>query len=297
MKKFIVLFLNLAFLMMFVSGCGTDTMPNEKTPVTLQDLATFEGIFQTASLYYDWSEGQNFTQFNDYYHYALIGMKAYGSELLKDGKLQLNNPAFKKIWTPLAKAAIYGGICLDDGYAASRWKTVEIISSIGSTADILYLPDMVIYPDNSTETISTRSLPYPVFAGKEASVVHRGDGLFAIKNSDERKNSAAAIFAKWLTDEENNLAFVTEAGYLPVTEHAFEVLFDDVSMIQNENYRGLYKTVSTMMEDYKLYSLPIFDNASEIQHDFEQNVKTVLKSAHYQYIERTANWETPVSRT
>lgn len=266
---------------------------SRETSVTLQDLSTFEGIFQTANLYYDWSEGQNFTQFNDYYHYALIGMKACDSELLKDGKLQLNDPAFEKIWTPLAKAAIYGGICLDDGYAAARWKTVEIISSIGSTADILYLPDMVIYPDNATETISALALPYPVFAGKEASVVHRGGGLFAVKNSDERKNSAAAVFAKWLTEDENNLAFVTEAGYLPVTDHAFEVLFDDVSMIQNENYRDLYKTVSTMMDDYKLYSLPLFDNASEIQHDFEQNVKSVLKSAHYQYVERTANGETP----
>lgn len=266
---------------------------SRETSVTLQDLSTFEGIFQTANLYYDWSEGQNFTQFNDYYHYALIGMKACDSELLKDGKLQLNDPAFEKIWTPLAKAAIYGGICLDDGYAAARWKTVEIISSIGSTADILYLPDMVIYPDNATETISTLALPYPVFAGKEASVVHRGGGLFAVKNSDERKNSAAAVFAKWLTDDENNLAFVTEAGYLPVTHHAFEVLFNDVSMIQNEIYRDLYQTVSTMIEDYKLYSLPLFDNASEIQHDFEQNVKSVLKSAHYQYVERIANGETP----
>ena len=48
-------------------------------------------------------------------------MKAYGGEFVKDGKLNLNDEAFEQVWLPLSKAAIYGGICLDDGYAASRW--------------------------------------------------------------------------------------------------------------------------------------------------------------------------------
>ena len=68
------------------------------------------------------------------------------------GKLQLEDPAFQAVWNTLARTAIYGGICLDDGYAATRWKTVEIISNIGSTADILYQPEQVIYPDNTTQT-------------------------------------------------------------------------------------------------------------------------------------------------
>ena len=45
------------------------------------------------------------------------------------------------------------------------------------------------------------------------------------------------------------------------------------------------------MESFRLYSLPVYDNASDVQSDFEQNVKLALKSAHNQYIERTANGE------
>ncbi|MBQ8786393.1 MAG: carbohydrate ABC transporter substrate-binding protein [Oscillospiraceae bacterium] len=262
-----------------------------ETGVSADVLKTFEGFFETANVYYDWSGGQNFTQINDFYNYAYIGMKAYGGEFIKDGKLNLNDGAFEKVWKPLSRAAIYGGICLDDGYAASRWKTVEIISNIGSTADILYQPEMVFYPDNTTENITSVSLPYPVFATNKPVAVHRGGGLFAVRSDDERKNYGAYLFARWLTEKENNLRFVTSTGYLPVTDEAFETLFADTSIAEKESYQNLYDMMNNMMNSYELHALPLYSNASDIQSRFEQNVKLVLKSAHNQYAERTAKGE------
>lgn len=264
---------------------------SSETGISADTLKTFDGFFKTANLYYDWSDGQNFTQINDFYNYAYIGMKAYGGEFIEDGKLNLNDKAFEQVWLPLSKAAIYGGICLDDGYAASRWKTVEIISNIGSTADILYQPGMVFYPDNTTENITSVSLSYPTFIEDKPSAVHRGGGLFAVKSEDERKNYGAYIFARWLTEKENNLRFVTSTGYLPVTDEAFTELFADTGIAETESYKNLYDMMNGIMDSYKLYSLPVYVNASDIQSDFEQNVKLVLKSAHNQYVERTANGE------
>lgn len=262
-----------------------------ETGVTINDLQTFDGLFEAANLYYDWSGGQNFTQINDFYNYAYIGTKAYGGEFIRDGKLDLNSQAFEKVWEPLSKAAICGGICLDDGYAASRWKTVEIISNIGSTADILYQPEMVFYPDNTTENINSVSLPYPAFTADKPVAVHRGGGLFAVKSDDESKNYGAYIFAKWLTEKDNNLSFVTSTGYLPVTEEAFAELFSDTGIVEKESYRDLYDMMNGMMDSYELYALPLYINASDVQNRFEHNVKQVLRSAHNQYIERTANGE------
>ncbi|MBQ8614704.1 MAG: extracellular solute-binding protein, partial [Ruminiclostridium sp.] len=262
-----------------------------ETGVSADTLKTFDGFFETANIYYDWSGGQNFTQINDFYNYAYIGMKAYGGEFIKDGRLNLNDELFEQVWLPLSKSAIYGGICLDDGYAASRWKTVEIISNIGSTADILYQPEMVFYPDNTTENITAVSLPYPVFADNKYAAVHRGGGLFAVKSDDERKNYAAYIFAKWLTAKENNLRFVTSTGYLPVTDEAFAELFADTGIVEKESYRNLYDMMNGMINSYELYALPLYSGASDIQIRFEQNVKLVLKSAHNQYVERTADGE------
>ena len=260
--------------------------------VTVDDLATIDGMLNTAKAYYDWSGGQNFMQFNDFYHYAYVGMKAFGSDFIIDGKLQLND-TFEKVWIPLAEAAIYGGVCLDDGYAASRWKTAEIIANIGSTADVLYQPHEVIYADNTAEPITAVALPYPVFNEETTGVVYRGGGLFAVRSSDERKNYGAYLFAKWLTDGENNLDFVTKAGYLPVTDQALDTLLHDVSIVENKDYHSLYNAVDTMVQNYEMYALPLYDGASDVQLNFEKNVKTVLKSAHNEYLKRVNNGENP----
>ncbi len=263
------------------------------TGVSVAQFDTFDGLFSAVRAYYDWSGGQDFMQINDYYHYAYVGMKAYGSELVRNGRLRLDDEAFRKIWTPLAETAIYGGICLEEGYAAARWKTAEIIANTGSTADVLYQPEKVIYPDNSTEAVEAVALPYPAFIEGNAGTVFRGGGLFARKSEDERKNQAAYIFAKWLTEKEHNLHFVTSAGYLPVKNEAMDILFSDLTLIEKENYRSVYRAADSMMQSYTFYSLPLYENASEIQRDFEANVKAVLKSAHQQYKKRVSEGEDP----
>ena len=262
------------------------------TDISISNLQTMDDILYTANRYYDWSGGENFMQFNDFYHYIFTGMKVAGNELILDGKLQLNDD-FESVWTPLAKAAIYGGICLDDGYAASRWKTVEVISNIGSTADVLYQPHEVVYSDNSTEEITAIALPYPTFSNSTGGVAYRGGGLFAVKSKVERENQAAYLFAKWLTEEEQNLDFVTKAGYLPVTDAALDTLFQNPAVVENENYHSLYQAVTTMIQDYDMYSLPLYEGASETQLNFEKNMKAVLKSAHNQYRKRVENGEDP----
>lgn len=264
-----------------------------ETNVSIEELSSFESLFRVAEKYYDWSNGQHFMQINDYYNYAYIGMKAYQSEFIVNDQLQLDTPAFATIWHPLAHAAIHGGICLEDGYAAARWKTIEIIANTGSTADILYQPDRVIYPDNTTESISTLALPYPTFTDTSNYTVHRGGGLFAIKNEDERKNYGAYIFAKWLSQKDHNLSFVTQAGYLPVTDEAFEDLFANITLVENKDYHTLYTAIGTMNKNYTFFALPLFRNASEVQLNFEQNVKTILKTAHNQYLQRIAKGEDP----
>lgn len=262
-----------------------------ETDITYKDLENFDSLFKVSCIYYDWSGGKHFIQFNDFYNYSYAGMKSQNAEFIKDNHLQLKSEAFKNIWMPLAKAAIYGGICLEDGYAASRWKTAEIISNIGSTADVLYQPDKVIYSDNTSEAITAVTFPYPKFNDNFLGTISRGGGLFAIKNSDERKNQAAYIFAKWLTKKENNLNFATQTGYIPVTKEAFNLLLSDINVVKNSNYHSMYNTISFMNNEYTFYSLPLYTNSSDVQLNFEKNVKAVLKAAHNQYKKRTASGE------
>lgn len=262
------------------------------TGITTECFENVETLMSASNEYYDWSQGRTMFQINDFYHYFLTNMKGLDSEFIKNGKINSDSDAFEKVFTPIAEAAIYGGLCVGDGYASDRWKTGEIIGSVGSTAGILYMRDYVTYEDNTTEDIETLVLPYPCLEESKPTVVQRGGGLFAVKNQDERKNQAAVIFAKWLTEKEHNIDFVTKAGYLPVTDQAFQELFANISSVENEKYRMLYSAVNEQYENgYQFCFLPVFDGALDMQKNFEKLIKSTLSDAHEEYIRRVENGE------
>lgn len=263
-----------------------------ETGVTTDCFKTVESLMTACNTYYDWSDGKTMFQINDFYHYFLANMTAINEEFITDGKINADSDAFEKVFAPIAEAGIYGGLCVGDGYASDRWKTAEVIGSAGSTAGILYLRDHVTYEDNSTEDIETLVLPYACLKDSTPTVVQRGGGLFAVKNEDERKNEAAAIFAKWIAEKQHNLDFVTNAGYLPVTDEAFEQLFLDIPSVENEKYRMLYSAVSDQYSNnYQFCSVPLFEGASDTQKDFEKLMKATLSDYHEQYVSRVQNGE------
>ena len=64
-------------------------------------------------------------------------------------------------------------------------------------------------------------------------------------------------------------------------------------MVENENYRGVYEAVDKMNQGYSFYPLPLYNGASDTHADFENNVKTVLRTAHIQYMKRVSDGEDP----
>ena len=257
--------------------------------LTVECFNNMNDLLSACNTYYDWSDGQAMFQINDFYHYFLANMTAMDTGFIVDGKINADSDAFEQVFDLIAEAGIYGGLCVGDGYASDRWKTGEVICNIGSTAGILYLRDYVTYDDNTTEDIETLVLPYPCVEGVTPTVVQRGGGLFAVKNEDERKNEAAAVFAKWIAEKQHNLDFVTEAGYLPVTDEAFEGLFADLDSVENEKYRMLYSAVNDQYKDsYEFCAVPLFDGASDTQKNFEKLIKSTLSEAHSEYERRVA---------
>lgn len=263
----------------------------QDTGVNVEDLSDFEKLFSACNAYYDWSDGQTMFQINDFYHYFLATMASMGSEFILDGAINAESEEFEAAYLPMASAAIHGGLCVGDGYASDRWKTAEVISNIGSSAGILYLRDYVTYPDNTTLDIETAVFAYPTFSGATPTVVQRGGGLFAMKSEEAKRNEAAAIFAKWVTMGQANLDFVTKAGYLPVTGEAFELLFSDLNMVENEKYQMLYETVGGVYDEYTFRALPLYEGSGTVQSAFEKTIKSVLSTAHEEYMRRTENGE------
>ncbi|BEU88222.1 hypothetical protein TAMA11512_16860 [Selenomonas sp. TAMA-11512] len=248
-------------------------------------LRTFEGFFSTAEQYYDWTQGQHMFQINDYYNYFLLNTESVGGHFFKDDKFDLHSEAFRKVYMPAAHAIIYGGLSAEKGYATDRWKTAEIIGHLGSTAGIMYLREYVTYRDNSRESIHLIALPYPHFSGGTSYILQRGTGLYALKNEDEALNEAAAIFGKWIGEPAHNLAFVTNAGYVPVQTAAAEQLFQNVDAVEQPRCRTLYHAMLQMYQEGAQYmALPRHPNLETMQHAFERDFREILHQKHLAYI-------------
>ena len=215
-------------------------------------------------------------------------MAALGEDFVQNGKPNFTSEKFWRIYRPMAAAAIAGGLCTEKGYASDRWKTGEVISNVGSTAGILYLRNYVTHADNSRETITTSFLPSPIFkeAVNKRFLLQRGTGLFAFLNKDERKNQAAAVFAKWIGQKEHNLRFVTQAGYLPVNKEAMQALMARPEQVENNKYRQLYKVLQNVENNGSYLALPLYEKAGQTQAMLEKNIKQILTQAHQEYVQK-----------
>jgi multiple sugar transport system substrate-binding protein len=249
--------------------------------VTYHDLSTFEGLAETAALYYNWTDaktpaipddGKAFYHADSLFNYTQVGCRQLGTGFVGEDSLDYSSEEFKRVWGLFNNSAVQGYFTIYDGYASDLFKTGDIICSTGSTAGVLFFDPVVTYPDNTTENVELMILPYPVFEGGEKVAVQRGSGMI-VSSSDETKAYAAGIFLKWFTSPENNLRFVSSTGYLPVTKDAFgDIMTKEIDLIQDENVKSLLRTSIKMQADYDFYIPPLFESIDTMQKDYTKRV-------------------------
>ncbi len=266
------------------------------TGATFDDLSTFEGIAETADLYYQWSDSQTpgisgdgkaFFHADSLFNLTQIGCRQLGEDFLMemDKRLDYTSPAFKRIWDFFFEAAVRGHFTAFDGYASDHFKTGEVICSVGSTAGVLFFDPVVTYPDNTMESMELMVLPYPVFSGGEKIALQRGAGM-VVARTDERKAYAAAIFLKWFTSPENNLRFISTTGYLPVTKEAFgEIMTREIQGVKDRNIRSLLTTSVEMQADYDFYIPPSFEGIDVLQQEYSSRLIGLVSGSRAVYRE------------
>ena len=164
-----------------------------------------------------------------------------GEAFFKGEKLAYGEK-FAKAWAPYAKAAIEGGVWLNEGYATEPLRTGNAVVSVASSASVLYYEDIVTYEDNRSEKIEVIARPVSYFEEGTKLVMQRGAGFCTVK-STRQKEAAAVTFLKWLTKPENNVRFVTQAGYMPVTKKAFEILPETLENLENPKYKSFIRSI------------------------------------------------------
>lgn len=87
---------------------------------------------------------------------------------------------------------------------------------------------------------------------------------------------AAITFLKWLTEAERNTRFAVSAGYMPVTQEAFDrYLPQEIENLTEQKYRELYKAFQQTQRDYQFYSAPQLGSYLETENAFEDQIRAL----------------------
>lgn len=242
--------------LLFVAGTQFERF-SEATGVTYDSLSTWEGFLQAAEKYYEFSDGKPFCAM-DYLIRAveLNALEKGGSDFYtEDGWYDFENESLKASWSEFAEAIAQGHIIVSDLYSNTQVMTGEVMTGLGSSASILYYNDTVTYPDNTSEPMNLQVLPMPFAEGTDPLVTQAGPGLCALKTT-EQKEEAVAIFLRWLTEAERNLAFCVETGYMPINQASF----DEISQyeFESEAYKNLYHAINEVNETATAVREPSF---------------------------------------
>lgn len=256
------------------------------TGVTYDSLSTWEGFFDAAGKYYEWSQGKPFCAFDYLIRHIELDIMSRGEELVysEDGWYDTSSAALRESFDMFAAALAQGHIAIADQYANTQVMTGETLSGIGSTAAIGYYNDTVTYPDNTSEPTNLRVLPLPMTGEGQEYMPMTGVGLAAFRTTD-KKAAAAAEFLRWFTQGERNLDFVVDTGYMPVNNDAYAAISD--YGFESDGYRSLYTAIRTMRESYTPVVRPDFDGYYAKVDKLYDSLRSALPSI----IERADNGE------
>lgn len=238
--------------LLFIAGSQFERFSAD-TGVTYESLSDWNGFFDVAAKFYDWSGGKPFCAFD----YPLRAVELAAAEngaaniFADDGFYNPSNEIFKQTFIKFADSFAKGHIMLSNLYSNTQVMTGEVAAGIGSSAAILYYNDTVTYEDGTSEPMNLEILPLPAENGKKSYITQAGVGLCAYKTSVQ-KAEAAVTFAKWLTEPDRNLDFVCQTGYMPVTNGAFDKI--DGYRFKTDDYKKLYSTLKKAKESSEALS-------------------------------------------
>ena len=106
-----------------------------------------------------------------------------------------------------------------------------------------------------------------------------------VAKSDEKKEYAASVFIKWLTAAEQNMGFVANTGYLPVTKQAFETeLPAHVDTVEDSRIKKMLTSVLSMYEEYTFFTAPTYTAFDSDSDKYEEDFKKLLTNKREEYL-------------
>ncbi len=265
----------------------TDWLPFAKaTGAQEEELATWEGIGRLAEKYYRWTDsltetpedGKAFFGRDAMANYLLVGCAQAGRELfsITNGmvSLRMDEAVTRRLWDSYYIPYINGYFASFGRFRSDDVKTGDLIALVGSTASAAFFPTEVTLSDGSTYPIEANIYPAPNFSGTKPFAVQQGAGMAVLK-TDAKTEEAAVTFLKWFTNEEQNAAFSSASGYLPVKKaiHTRKALESAMKQSPNPIIQRTLDVGLDMMETYTLFTTKPFTGGNETRNILERSLQ------------------------
>ena len=267
---------------------------SKETGISVEALSTFESIAEAAVKYYEWTDAMTPDISNDgkmffyperLFNHAMTAFQQLGSNIVKDKKLNLSDPVFKRVWDCYYAPAVKGGVAIYNGYGNYLASIGDIVCTTSSSAGSTFYPSRITYSDNTREDVVFDVLPFPVFEGGEKVTYQQGGGLCVTK-SEQAKERAAALFLKWFTSPERNLRFCAGIGYMPVCQSAFDnILAGKSPVISNPVVAKALMTVAGMRKNYRFFFPPVFDGFESMQTQYAERLLQTARDGRADYLQ------------
>ena len=138
--------------LLMCNGSGFDRF-SAATGVGYEGLATWEGFYDAAGRFYDWSD-KPFCALD--YPIRAVELNALergsGDFYTENGWYDTDNAVFKESWMQFARSLAQGHVVVSDLYSNTQVMTGDVLSGLGSSAAILYPTTEAPAPLLATET-------------------------------------------------------------------------------------------------------------------------------------------------
>ena len=272
----------------------------DATGASYDDLATLEGLVETAGKYYDWTDAQTDTPDDGkalfgrdaMANYMLVGAQQLGDTVfeVQDGKMTVNfdHDVARKLWDNYYVPFVKGWFTASGRFRSDDVKTGNVLGYVGSCSSATFFPTQVTTDDSVRHDISMKVLQSPKFADGEDVAVQQGAGM-AVTTGTEDEIKASVEFLKWFTQPENNIAFSVGSGYLPVTQDAndMDTIHASGLSLSGNMEQILSDAIQTVKTD-RLYTPGAFEGGASARKVLEYGLSDLAAADRETVVERIA---------
>jgi len=270
------------------------------TGASYDDLATMEGLVETAGKYYEWTDAQTAAPDDGkalfgrdaMANYMLVGAQQLGDTIfeVEDGKMTVNfdHDTARKLWDNYYVPFVKGWFAATGRFRSDDIKTGNVLGYVGSCSSATFFPTQVTTSDNESYDISMKVLPSPKFADGDDVAVQQGAGMVVTAGKEEEVK-ASVEFLKWFIQPENNIAFSVGSGYLPVTREAnsMDAIYAS-GLTLNGNMEQILTGAVDTVNTNRLYTPSAFEGGASARKVLQYGISDIAEADRETVVQRIA---------